>query len=343
MAKATSEHQVYLVTGGAGFIGSHLVEELLARGHRVLAIDDLSTGSIENLSRVVDNAEFEFTRGSITEDGVLDSLVEQSDVIFHLAAAVGVKLIVEDPVRVIETNIKGTEDLLKVARQFGRPVLMASTSEVYGKNSKVPFCEDDDLLLGPTNKSRWSYGATKMVGEFLGLAYHQEFGSPVSIFRLFNTIGPRQSGQYGMVVPRFVRQALRGEPITVYGDGRQTRCFCDVRDVVGALLGLSEHPDAFGLVHNVGSDQEISIRGVAERIKTMTRSDSPIVKVPYHEAYAPGFEDVPRRVPDTSRIHSLLGWEPQRSLDQTLESVMAYEAERMKAESEATEQSEAVR
>ena len=343
MVKATSQRQVYLVTGGAGFIGSHLVGELLARGRRVLAIDDLSTGSIGNLAGVIDNPDFEFTQGSITDGGALNRLVEQADVIFHLAAAVGVKLIVEDPVRVIETNIKGTEDLLKVARQLGRRVLMASTSEVYGKNSKVPFCEDDDLLFGPTNKSRWSYGATKMVGEFLGLAYHQEFGSPVSIFRLFNTIGPRQSGQYGMVVPRFVRQALRGEPITVYGDGRQTRCFCDVRDVVEALLGLSEHPDAFGKVHNVGSDQEISIQGVAEKVKSMTGSDSPIVKVPYEEAYAPGFEDVSRRVPDTSRIHSLLSWKPRHSLEQTLETVMRYEAERIKADSGAAELSEEVR
>ena len=309
----------------------------------MLAIDDVSTGSIENLSGVIDNEDFKFTQGSITDDGVLDRLVEPADVIFHLAAAVGVKLIVEDPVRVIETNIRGTEGLLKAARQFARPVLMASTSEVYGKNSKIPFSEDDDLLLGPTNKSRWSYGATKMVGEFLGLAYHQEFGSQVSIFRLFNTIGPRQTGQYGMVVPRFVRQALREEPITVYGDGHQTRCFCDVRDVVQALLGLSEHPGAFGQVHNVGSHHEISIEGVAERIKSMTASNSPIVKVPYNEAYAPGFEDVARRVPDTSRIRSLLGWEPQRSLDQTLESVVSYEAERMKAEGGAIGQREGVR
>ncbi len=307
-----------LITGSAGFIGSHLADALLAQGHRVLAIDNLSTGRTENIRHLLDNPNFHFACASITYEVVLDRLASQADIIVHLAAAVGVKLVVEHPVHTIETNIIGTEAVLQAGRRYGCRVLIASTSEVYGKGNRIPFSEEDDVLLGATSKSRWAYAASKMVDEFLGLAYQQEYGLPVVLFRLFNTVGPRQMGRYGMVIPRFVGQALRGEPITVYGDGRQSRCFCDVSDVVRAITGLMQHPEAPGQVYNIGGSEEIRIRELAERVKVVTESCSEIMHIPYTEAYARGFEDMHRRVPDTSRIQALLGWHPQLSLDQIL-------------------------
>lgn len=248
----------------------------------------------------------------------LDRLASEADIIVHLAASVGVELIISNPVDTIETNVKGTEVVLQAALRYGCGVLIASSSEVYGKGAKIPFREEDDVLLGPTSKSRWSYAVSKMVDEFLGLAYQREHGLAVTILRFFNTVGPRQTGQYGMVVPRFVGQALRGEPITVYGDGKQSRCFCDVRDVVRAVVGLAVHPGAIGKVINIGSREEITIGELAEKVKVITGSSSPIQFIPYAEAYAPGFEDMARRVPDTSRIEALLGWKPEISLDKTL-------------------------
>jgi UDP-glucose 4-epimerase len=314
-----------LITGGAGFIGSHLVDLLLVAGQRVLAIDDLSTGRLENVAHQFDHPNFHLARASITDVIVLDRLASQADVIIHLAAAVGVQLIVEHPVHTIETNIMGTEAVLRSALRYGCRTLLASTSEVYGKGSKIPFSEEDDVLLGATDKSRWSYAASKMVDEFLGLAYQREYSLEVVPFRLFNTVGPRQRGRYGMVVPRFVRQALKGEPLTVYGDGAQTRCFCDVRDVVQALVRLAEHPGSSGRVYNVGSTEEVSILELARRVKAITGSDSPIVNIPYAEAYAPGFEDMERRVPDIRRVFELTDWQPHRTLDEILEAVVAHE------------------
>ena len=318
-------NQTFFLTGGAGFIGSHLTEAILAGGDRVLSIDNLSTGSMDNVTHFLGHPNHRFEQASITDRGVMERMASEADVIVHLAAAVGVKLIVEHPVQTIETNVMGTEEILRVALRNKCRVLIASTSEVYGKGSKFPFAEEDDVLLGATSKSRWAYAASKMVDEFLGLAYWREFGLDVVPFRLFNTIGPRQTGQYGMVVPRFIRQALGGEPITVYGDGSQRRCFCDVRDVVPAILGLAGHSDAPGRVYNIGGTEEVSIQELAERVVEMTESDSQIIKVPYSEAYAPGFEDMERRVPDTERIHKLLGWKPKRSLREILSDVISYE------------------
>lgn len=318
-----------LITGGAGFIGSHLADALIAAGHRVLAIDDLSTGNIDNVNHLRGNGKFHLARASITDDIVIDRMASQADVIFHMAAAVGVKLVIEHPVHAIETNVIGTEAVLQAALRYNCRVLMASTSEVYGKGSKIPFSEDDDVLLGATNKNRWSYAASKMVDEFLGLAYQHEYGLAVTPVRLFNTVGPRQTGRYGMVIPRFVRQALRGEPITVYGDGKQSRCFCDVRDVVRAFVDLAHHAKAPGQVFNVGGTEEVTIRELAERVKTVTNSDSTITNIPYEEAYAPGFEDMQRRIPDTSRIRKLLGWQPRYSLDEILHKIVAYERDKL--------------
>jgi UDP-glucose 4-epimerase len=322
------EVPTYLITGGAGFIGSHLAEALLAEGYRVFVIDDLSTGSVANITSLLGKPHFHFARASIHDRIVMDRLASQATVVVHLAAAVGVKLIVERPVHTIETNVSGTEAVLRAALRYGCKVLLASTSEVYGKGSAMPLGEEDDVLLGATSKSRWAYAASKMVDEFLGLAYQREYGLQVVIMRLFNTVGPRQTGRYGMVIPRFVQQALKGIPITVYGDGSQSRCFCDVRDTVQALIALSKHPEAAGRVYNIGSTEEIRIRQLAERIKAMTHSDSPIVNVPYAEAYAPGFEDLQRRVPDIGRVQALIGWQPRRSLDDILHAVMAYERHR---------------
>jgi len=314
-----------LLTGGAGFIGSHLAEAILRDGGRVLAVDDLSTGSMDNIAELRGHPNFQFARASIMDRVVTERMASEADVVVHLAAAVGVKLIVERPVQTIETNVLGTEEILRAALRYGCRVLLASTSEVYGNGTRFPFREEDDVLLGATSRSRWAYAASKMVDEFLGLAYWREYGLPVVPFRLFNTIGPRQTGQYGMVVPTFVRQALSGQPITVFGDGTQRRCFCDVRDVVDALLGLADHPDAPGRIYNIGGTEEISMGDLAEKVQTMTESDSTIELVPYSEAYAPGFEDMERRVPSTERINALLGWNPTRSLDEILRDVIEYE------------------
>jgi UDP-glucose 4-epimerase len=318
-----------LVTGGAGFIGSHLTETLLAEGHRVLVIDNLSTGRWENIEHLARHPQFHFARASIEEAVVLDRMASESQVIFHLAAAVGVKLIVERPVHTIETNIRGTEHVLDTALRYRCRTLLASTSEVYGKGVKVPFAEDDDVLLGPTSKSRWGYAASKMIDEFLARAYVAEYGADIVCARLFNTVGARQSGQYGMVIPRLVQQALKGEPLTVYGDGRQTRCFCDVRDVVRALIALATANEANGCIINVGSEEEVSIAELAQRIIKLTGSASEIRFVPFHEVYTPGFEDMQRRVPDTRRIETMLGWRPTWKLNEILSSVIEHERRRL--------------
>jgi UDP-glucose 4-epimerase len=313
-----------LVTGGAGFIGSHLCELLLHNGYHVVAIDDLSTGRLENI-----HPSFQFVRETITNRQVLDRLTSEADMVIHLAAAVGVKLIVENPVHTIHTNIMGTDAVLTTANRYGCKVLLASTSEVYGKGVKVPFREEDDCLMGATMHSRWAYATSKAIDEFMGLAYYRQFGLPVVVMRFFNTVGPRQSGQYGMVVPRFVRQALRGEPITIYGDGKQTRCFGDVADVITVVIKLSQNPAAVGQVFNVGSTEEVTMRQLAEKVVTLTESNSEIVYVPYEQAYAPGFEDMRRRVPSLEKIHQLIGFVPKYSLDDTLRRVIVYEREQM--------------
>ena len=323
-----------LITGGAGFIGSHLAEALLDEGYTVTIIDNLSTGSIENINHLTAHPRFHFAIDSITNDVVMDRLVSECDMIFHMAAAVGVDLIVRDPVHVIETNVLGTHAVLKAAARYRKKVLIASTSEIYGKSTQVPFKEDDDTLLGPTTKARWCYSTSKAVDEFLGLAYHRQMSLPVVIFRLFNTIGPRQTGQYGMVVPRLMQQGLKGEPLTVYGDGQQTRCFCDVRDTVRAIVGLAKSPEAVGQVVNIGSTEEISIYQLAchvirliddlhiEPFRTGNEADR-ISFVPYEEVYQADFEDMRRRVPDTSKIQQLIGWMPERTLDETLTDIIA--------------------
>lgn len=316
----------YLVTGGAGFIGSHLCELLLNQGQRVTAIDDLSTGRLLNVAHLRPAFEnFQLVRETILNAQVLDRLTSQADTVIHLAAAVGVQLIVQDPVHTIRTNIMGTEAVLTAAYRYGCKVFIASTSEVYGKGVQVPFHEEDDRLMGPTTRSRWAYATSKAVDEFLGLAYHRQFDLPVVIGRLFNTVGPRQSGRYGMVVPRLVQQALRDEPLTVYGDGTQSRCFCDVADSTRAIAQLAEHPGAVGEVFNVGSTEEVTIRALAERVVALSGSRSEIVTIPYEQAYAPGFEDMQRRVPSLDKIAALIGYRPRYSLDDMLQRVIAFE------------------
>jgi len=317
-----------LITGGAGFIGSHLAEALLAAGHRVTIMDDLSTGRFENIAHLVGQPAFQFAIDSITNDMVLDRLTSECDMVFHLAAAVGVELIVRQPVHTIQTNVMGTEAVLRTAARYRARVLIASTSEVYGKGSRVPFSEEDDVLLGPTKKNRWAYAASKMVDEFLGLAYYHEKNLPVTIMRFFNTVGPRQTGRYGMVVPRLVGQTLAGQPLTVYGDGQQSRCFCDVADVVRAALALAERSDTVGEVFNVGGTEEITILNLARLILQVLTPQSPptaddprIRFVPYADAYAPGFEDMRRRVPDTSKLYALTGWTPAVPLAETIQRV----------------------
>ncbi len=313
-----------LVTGGSGFIGSHLTEALLAAGHEVVVLDDLSTGRLVNLAAVEAHPRLEVVEGSVTDDSLVRKLVAGAEVVYHLAAAVGVRLILDRPVGTIETNIVGTETILRAARE-GRPrVILASTSEVYGKNDRVPLSEDDDRVLGPTTKSRWSYACSKAIDEFLALAYYHEYGVPVTILRFFNTIGPRQTGRYGMVVPRFVRQALDGAPITVYGDGRQSRCFTDVEDTVRGAITLAETPAAVGQVFNVGNTQELTIQALAERVRALTESAAPIVRVPYDEAFQPGFEDLRRRVPDIRKAERVAGYRPRVPLDETLRRVIAH-------------------
>ncbi len=313
-----------LITGGAGFIGSHLAEALLDRDHEVDVIDDLSTGSIENIAHLKGRRGFHYTIDTIAHEPVLAEHVDWCDVVFHLAAAVGVRLIVEAPVHTIETNVHGTEVVLKHAAKKRKLVVVASTSEVYGKSTAVPFREDADLVLGPTPKHRWAYACSKAIDEFLALAYWKEKKLPVIIVRLFNTVGPRQTGRYGMVIPTFVRQALAGEPITVFGDGSQSRSFADVSDVVRGLLALVAEPRAVGEVFNIGNPHEVTIRELAERVRVLTGSRSPIVFVPYDEAYEAGFEDMPRRVPDITKIRALVGFEPAVPLDEILRRVIAY-------------------
>lgn len=313
-----------LITGGAGFIGSHLAEALLARGQRVTVIDNLSTGRIENVQRLEDNPNYRYAIEDIRSLNIIDRLVSECDIIYHLAAAVGVQKIVSEPINTIEVNIGGTEILLQSARRYRKKVMIASTSEVYGKGVKFPFEEDDDSLLGPTTRSRWAYAASKAIDEFLSLAYYKEVGLPVVIFRLFNTIGPRQQGQYGMVVPRFISWALSGEPIQVYGDGQQQRCFGNVYDIVDAICRLAEVPDAVGQVFNIGNTEEVTIHELAERVRIRANSQSEIQLIPYDQAYEPGFEDFRRRVPSIEKIGRYTGWEPTTTLDTTLDQMIAY-------------------
>ena len=313
-----------LITGGAGFVGSHLSEALLERGDEVFILDNLSTGSIENVVHLKSNPRFHYTIDTVSNEPVLAELVDRCDIVVHLAAAVGVKLIVEQPVYTIETNVHGTEVVLKHANKKKKLVLIASTSEVYGKSADVPFREDADLVLGPTIKHRWAYACSKMIDEFLALAYWKEKKLPVIVVRLFNTVGPRQTGQYGMVIPNFVRQALAGQPITVFGDGTQSRSFTYVGDVVKAMVALIDEPRAIGQVFNIGNGEEISIRDLAQKVKQLTGSDSEIVTVPYEKAYEAGFEDMPRRVPDIGRIHALVGYAPTIGLDETLTRVIEH-------------------
>jgi UDP-glucose 4-epimerase len=314
----------YLITGGAGFIGSSLAEALLARGASVTIIDDLSTGSIRNIEHLKTHPRFSYVVDTIMNVPLLAELVDAADAIFHLAAAVGVKLIVESPVRTLETNLRGTELVLAAAGKKRKKVLVASTSEVYGKSTAIPFQEDGDLVIGATTRGRWSYACSKTIDEFLALAYWRERRSPTVIARFFNTVGPRQTGQYGMVVPRFVTQSLRGDPITVYGDGTARRCFTHVYDAVEAVMALMEADHTVGEVYNVGSQQEVTMLDLAHRVRELTGSSSEIVFMPYEEAYGENFEDMPRRVPSLDKIREAIGWEPTIGLDQTLQSVIQY-------------------
>ena len=313
-----------LITGGAGFVGSHLADGLLARGDEVAVLDNLSTGSIANIAHLKSHPRFRYTIDSVTNEPLLAELIDSCDVVVHLAAAVGVKLIVESPVHTIETNVHGTEVVLKHANKKKKLVMIASTSEVYGKSVDVPFREDADLVLGPSEKHRWAYACSKLIDEFLALAYWKERKLPVIIVRLFNTVGPRQTGQYGMVIPNFVRQALAGQPITVFGDGTQSRSFTYVGDVVRAMVALIDEPRAVGQVFNIGNGQEISIGELAARVKAQTGSTSEIVCIPYEQAYEIGFEDMPRRVPDITKVRSLVGYEPTVDLDEILTRVVEY-------------------
>ncbi len=318
-----------LITGGAGFIGSHLAEVLLDSGQEVTIIDNLTTGQFDNIAHLEKRIGFHYVIEDIRNAAVMDRLVSECDVIFHLAAAVGVFSIVSSPIDTIEINVGGTETVLKTARRYRKKVLIASTSEVYGKNEKIPFNEDDDRTLGPTTKSRWSYAASKELDEFLALAYHRAANLPVVIFRLFNTVGPRQTGRYGMVLPRFVTWALKGEPIQVYGDGKQQRCFCNVHDVTTAIAALSEAPSAVGEVFNIGSSEEITMFALAERVRDLAHSKSEVVLIPYSQAYEEGFEDMRRRVPDVGKIRRVLDWSPHTHLDETIGQIIAYQKGRV--------------
>ncbi|HDS09528.1 MAG TPA: NAD-dependent epimerase/dehydratase family protein [Firmicutes bacterium] len=313
-----------LVTGGAGFIGSHLCELLLNEGHQVEVIDDLSTGSLDNISGFQDNPNFHFHLETIINEGFLDHIVRDTDQIYHLAAAVGVSYIIDNPLKSIQINVRGTENILEAAHKYNKKVLLTSTSEIYGKNEEVPLSEEMDRILGSTTKRRWSYSNTKALDEFLALAYHSEKKLPVVIVRLFNTVGPRQTGQYGMVIPRFVHQALLGKAITVYGDGEQTRCFCHVNDVVNALFKLMLRGEAEGEIYNIGSTEEISINSLARLIIETTKSNSKIKYLSYDEAYEKHFEDMRRRVPDITKINKLIGFEPKRSIVEIIKDIIEY-------------------
>ncbi len=318
-----------LITGGAGFIGSHLAERLLSNGHEVTALDDLSTGNLANLRSVTDHAKFRFVLDDVRNTETVHLLVEQCDVVYHLAAAVGVQLIVDQPVHTIETNIHGTEVVLSVANKFRKKILLASTSEVYGKSEKVPFREDDDTVLGSTRFSRWSYACSKAIDEFLGLAYHQQYDLPVVVARFFNTVGPRQTGQYGMVIPRFVERALKNEPLMIYGTGKQSRCFGHVTDVIDGITALMDCDGAPGRVYNIGATTEITIEGLADRVIEMTGSKSVKEYISYEEAYGRPFDDMMRRVPCLDRMYELVGYEPKITLTQTLESIIAEKREQL--------------
>jgi UDP-glucose 4-epimerase len=314
----------YLLTGGAGFIGSHLSDELLRRGHEVYVIDDLSTGSINNIQHLKGNPRFRYVIDTVNNVPLTAELVDGADVIYHLAAAVGVKLIVESPVRTIETNIRCTEVVLELANKKKKPTFVASTSEVYGKSEQLPFREDGDLVMGATSKGRWSYACSKAIDEFLAIAYWREKKLPTVVGRLFNTVGPRQTAQYGMVVPTFVKQGLAGKPITVYGDGTQSRCFTHVRDVVQALADLMLHEEAYGQVYNIGNDQECTITELAGMVREATGSKSELQYIPYSQAYEAGFEDMQRRVPSIGKINALLGWKPTVSLPEIIQDVIDF-------------------
>ena len=317
-------NKMMLITGGAGFVGSFLTEELLNRGYAVTSVDNLSTGKLENINHLMTNPNFEFITGDIMDEPLMDRLIDGADKIFHLAAAVGVKLIIERPVETIETNIMGTEIIYKLANKHKKKVIIASTSEVYGKNNEIPFKETDDSVYGPTIKSRWSYACSKAIDEFLGLAYYHEKKLPIVIVRLFNTIGPRQTGRYGMVVPTFVQQALLGHPITVFGDGKQTRCFANVKDVVWAMAELAEKQGAEGQVFNIGTDELISITELAEKTRMLCESESEIHYIPYDEAYEAGFEDMSQRMPDISKVHDAIGYKPRYNLENTIGEIIEY-------------------
>jgi len=311
-----------LVTGGAGFIGSHLSERLLKDRHQVIVVDNLSTGSLKNIEACKGNAAFEFVEGDICDVALMEALVQRCDIVYHLAAAVGVKLIADCPVRTIETNIGGTEVVLDAVNKFNKKVLIASSSEIYGKSEAIPFCEDDDIVLGSTTFSRWSYACSKAIDEFLGLAFYQQYGLNVVIARFFNTIGPRQTGEYGMVVPRFVQRALKNEPVLIYGTGKQSRCFCYVDDVVEAVIGLMDCEQAAGKVYNIGSTEEITIEDLADKVIQMTGSESKKEFVPYEKAYGRPIDDMMRRVPSIERIKQTIGWQPRTNLDQTLKVII---------------------
>ena len=323
------DSKTILITGGAGFIGSHLAEHLVADGHSVVLVDDLSTGSLDNIADLLDHPSVEFVHESVRNEMTMTTLVDRCDMIYHLAAAVGVQLIVDRPVHTIETNIHGSEVMLSLANKFRRKIFVASTSEVYGKNTKVPFTEDDDVTLGPTHFTRWSYACSKMVDEFLALAYHDQYGLPTVICRFFNTVGPRQTGQYGMVVPRFVRRALRGEPIEIYGTGKQSRCFCNVVDVIGAIVKLMACDAAEGQVVNVGTDESVTIEELANTIIDMTGSKSDTRRLSYEEAYGRPFDDMLIRVPSLEKVNRLIGYRPTVTLEETLRQVIDFERARM--------------
>jgi UDP-glucose 4-epimerase len=316
----------YLVTGGSGFIGSYLCERLIDDGHSVVALDDLSTGRFDNVAHLEARAGFSLIVASVCDPGVVESCVIDCQAVFHLASAVGVRLVVEEPVRTIETIVNGTDTVLRACARYRRPLLLTSTSEVYGKGTKIPFAEGDDCVMGPTTTRRWAYACAKALDEFLALAHWHESRLPIVVARLFNTVGPRQTGRYGMVIPRFVQQGLAGEPITVYGDGQQARCFAHVADVVGALVALMQHPEARGQVFNIGNDEEVTILQLAERVRELTGKRSTIRRVPFSEAYTAGFEDMQRRVPDLTRIRNLIGYRPKLSLEQILGDVIAEQS-----------------
>jgi len=320
-----------LVTGGAGFIGSHLCEWLIKDGSQVTVVDNLSTGNLNNIRHLLNHTKFQFVKDSVLNTETVHVLVDKCDLIIHLAAAVGVDLIVKRPVQTIETNIRGTEFVLEIANKFAKKVILASTSEIYGKNTEVPFSEDMDRIMGSTMFSRWSYATSKAIDEFLGLAYHREYGLPVVITRFFNTVGPRQTGQYGMVIPRFVEAALDDQPIIIYGSGKQSRCFGYIDDVINGIMALVQEPKAEGEVFNIGADEEITIEELAIKIKAMIGSRSEIKRIPYEEAYGMPFDDMLRRVPDLSRIKNLVGYSPRFTLDMTLQNIIAYYEEKVRS------------